>query len=97
MAECEEFHKEYDRIANGPIQVGTLPAFLRVNGKVAWMVYAGPYRELGEKGFSAFWQKFRAANLTMDGPPGDIYVCPPEVHEVEGGKRMLTMIWAPVR
>jgi hypothetical protein len=96
MRECEEFHKQFDGIASGPLQMGSLPPALRVTGKVAWMVYAGPYRDLGEKGFGAFWPKLRAAKLTMHGAPGDLYVCPPEVHEAEGGKGMLTILWAPL-
>jgi hypothetical protein len=59
-------------------------------------VYAGPYEDLGEDGFAAFWQKFRAARLQMQGPPGDLCICPPEAHEADGGKRMLTILWAPV-
>jgi hypothetical protein len=57
VRECEEFPKQFDGIANGPIQVGRLPPTLRVTGKVAWMVYAGPYRDLGEKGLGVFWQE----------------------------------------
>ena len=96
MAECEPLHRRYDRLANGPVQVGQLPPDLHVAGKVAWMVYAGSYRDLGAKGWDAFWEKFRAANLSMRGAPGDVYVCPPEAHGADRQSHMLTILWAPV-
>lgn len=43
-------HKVYDRLANGAVQTGELPEWSRVRGKVAWYVFRGPYKDLGEKG-----------------------------------------------
>ena len=96
MAECDPLHQMYDRHANGPLQVGQLPPVLHVEGKVAWMVYAGPYRDLAAKGWDVFWERFRASKLSMRGAPGDVYVCPPEAHEEDHQARMLTILWAPV-
>jgi hypothetical protein len=94
---CADVHKQFDRFANGEVQVGKLPEWMHVNGKVAWYVYQGPYSELGSKGFSEFWRKFRAAKLEVAGPPGDVYVCSPECHEADKQAKMLTVIWCPVK
>jgi hypothetical protein len=97
MTCCDDVHKQFDRLANGKVQIGELPQWTRVTGKVAWYVYQGPYSELGSKGFSTFWQKFGEAKLKMDGPPGDVYVCSPECHEKDKQAKMLTIIWCPVK
>lgn len=31
------------------------------------------------------------------GPPGDIYVCNPQDHESDGGAKLMTIFWAPVK
>jgi hypothetical protein len=43
MAECDDIHRQFDRLANGALQVGELPAWTRVQGKVAWYLFQGPY------------------------------------------------------
>jgi hypothetical protein len=91
-----DIHKQYDKFANGPIQVGELPKWMHVKGKVAWYVFQGPYSDLGPKGFGAFWKKFSEAKLKMAGPPGDVYVCSPESHKADKQAKMLTIIWCPV-
>lgn len=96
MVECEPMHRAYDNLANGRLQVGELPPHMRVQGKVAWMVFGGPYSELGERGWPDFWQKVGQAKLRMTGAPGDVYVCPPEAHKEDRQARMLTILWAPV-
>gem|GEM_PF-4366073 len=40
-----------------------LAEWTRIRGRVAWYVYAGPCRDLGEKGWQVFWSKLAAANL----------------------------------
>ena len=92
---CEHVHAEYGRHL-GKIQVGELPQ-LHLKGKVAWYVYAGPYSELGSKGFPDFWAKFGSTGLKMAGAPGDVYICDPEWHmKNKDEKNMLTLIWCPV-
>ena len=93
---CDDLHKEYDPLANGPAQIGELPLWMNINGKVAWYVHQGPYSEL-----MASWLNFskqrHAMNLQMRGPPGEVSVCDPDEHGADGGKRVLTILWAPVK
>jgi hypothetical protein len=74
MACCSDVHKQFDKFANGKVQVGELPKWMHVSGKVAWYVYQGPYSELGSKGFSTFWKKFGEAKLEMGGPQ-EMFTC----------------------
>jgi hypothetical protein len=97
MTCCSDVHKQFDKFANGKVQVGELPKWMHVSGKIAWYVYQGPYSELGSKGFSTFWKRFREVKLEMDGPPGDVYVCSPECHEEDKQAKMLTIIWCPIK
>ena len=96
IVECDEMHRQFGALANGDVQIGELPAWTRIHGRVAWYVYSGPYSELGEKGWRAFWTKFTTAPATMGGVPGDLYVCSPDAHVEEGQKDMLTLLFAPV-
>ncbi len=96
MTCCEEMHKAFDGKANRDVQVGELPAFTHVKGKVAWYVYQGPYADLSAKGWDLFWKKFATANQKMEGAPGDVYVCSPGCHKEDGQANMLTILWAPV-
>lgn len=95
MVSCDEVHRAYDAIANGPVQVGELPDWLHVRGRVAWYVYAGPYRDMGENGWQTFMRKVQASNLKPRGPPGDVYVCDPEDHKGDREASMITILWAP--
>jgi len=97
MTACNELHEQYDQYANGKVQVGELPKWMRVSGKVAWYIYQGPYSELGSKGFDEFWKKFGEAHLQMDGPPGDVYICSPDCHVEDKQTKMLTIIWCPIK
>jgi hypothetical protein len=94
---CTDIHKQYDKFANGAVQVGELPEWMHIKGKVAWYVFQGPYSELGSKGFRTFWKKFSEAKLKMNGAPGDVYICPPESHEADKQAKMLTIIWCPIK
>ena len=96
MPSCEEFHKSYDRIANGEVQAGTLPAHLHIQGRVAWYVAQGPYSKLGDM-WQEFMRKVRASNLPVMGPPGDLYVCDPEEHRGPAEKTLSTIMWAPLK
>jgi len=89
-------HRQFGALAGGDLRVGELPSWTRIRGRVAWYVYRGPYSELGDKGWRAFWHKFRAAKLKMAGVPGDLYVCSPDAHTKDEQKDMLTLIFAPV-
>ncbi len=97
MTCCEAMHKALDAKANGEIQVGELPEWAHVRGKVAWYVFQGPYQDLSTKGWDMFWRKFAAGNFTMEGAPGDVYACSPGCHKEDRGEKMLTIFWAPVR
>ena len=90
-------HKAFGPLAGGAIQVGELPDWTRIRGRVAWYVYRGPYRDLGETGWRVFWHKVTEAKLTMAGVPGDLYVCSPDAHAGDAQRDMLTLLWAPVR
>ncbi len=96
MTCCEEEHKAYDTLANREIQVGELPPSSRVQGRVAWYVYQGPYDDLSAKGWDLFWKKFATKNLKMEGAPGDVYVCSPGCHKEDKQAKMLTILWAPI-
>jgi len=65
MTCCSDVHKQFDKFANGKVQVGELPKWVHVSGKVAWYAYQGPNSELGSKGFSTFWKRFGEAKLEM--------------------------------
>ncbi len=93
MRSCYEAHKEYDKQADGKVQTGTLPAWMHVNGKVAWAVFKGSYRRLPE-GWSDFMMKTRS--LPTAGPPGDVYVCEPSNHKTDEDT-MLTILWVPLK
>jgi len=54
MTCCTDLHKQYEKFVNGAIQVGELPDWMHVEGKVAWYVYQGPYSELGIKALVIF-------------------------------------------
>lgn len=95
MANCDVIHKEYDRLANGEVQVGELPPWMSIKGKVAWYVYRGPYGGLGEA-WGTFSEKVHAAKLEHGGPPGDVYVCDPKDHEADEHTKLLTILWSPM-
>jgi hypothetical protein len=96
MPPCEDAHREYDKHANGHIQIGQLPNWMNVNGKVAWFVFKGPYNELPE-GWSEFMKKAHSlSNAKIAGPPGDVYLCDPTDHKGDENN-MLTILWAPLK
>jgi len=95
LTSCDHVHRDYDPHANSQIQVGVLPEWMHVTGKVAWYVFQGPYSQL-PVGWNDFWAKFRSASLEITGPPGDVYVCAPEEHRGDEQK-LTTILWAPVR
>jgi effector-binding domain-containing protein len=95
LPSCDRVHAEYDRHANGLMQVGSLPPWTHFSGKVAWYVFQGPYSKLSE-GWTRFMEKAHSAPTVRAGPPGDIYVCDPAEHK---GKEesIITIFWAPVK
>ncbi|MCW4020634.1 MAG: hypothetical protein NWF14_05335 [Candidatus Bathyarchaeota archaeon] len=97
MSGCAKIHNQFDKLANGEIQVGELPSWLPVKGKMAWYIYQGPHSELLAKGHNEFWKKFTIASLKMAGSPGDIYLCSPENHEEDNYTKLLTIIWCPIK
>lgn len=96
MTPCETVHQRYDGIANGAVQVGALPEWMRIRGKVAWYVAQGPLNGLGDH-WQTFHQKVAAAKAgTPHGPPGDVFICDPTDHEADGQKRLLTILYVPL-
>ncbi len=96
MRSCEQAHKEYNKQANKEIQIGSLPSWMHVNGRVAWHVFQGPYSEL-PKGWNEFMKKARKmSSAKLSGPPGDVYLCDPTEHSGDE-KNMLTILWAPLK
>ena len=65
-------------------------------GRVAWYVAQGPYAKLGDM-WQEFMRKVRASKLPVTGPPGDVYVCPPEVHKGASERTLSTIMWAPLK
>jgi len=91
MASCDQAHAELDHVNAGTIQVGTLPGWTSVRGKVVWSLFKGGYDELPRA-----WESFmrEAPKDGVRGPPGDVYPCIPGEHSAE---RMLTILYLPVR
>ena len=97
MSSCSMPHEKWDPIANGPVQVGELPEWMRIRGKLVWYVFQGSYADLG-KGWGLFMEKVKASGLQgVTGPPGDIYVCDPEEHPGNLVSTMTTILWAPLK
>ncbi len=87
----------YDSHANADVQVGVLPSWMHVSGKVAWYVYQGPYEGISEA-WQTFMAKVRAARPgTIVGPPGDVYVCDPGDHQGDAQAKLTTILWAPIQ
>lgn len=91
-----DFHRQFESLANGDVQVGTLPEWLHVTGNCAWYVYQGPYYGIPDA-WQQFMRKVHAKKLQGAGPPGDLYVCNPADHESDGGKKLMTIFWAPLK
>jgi hypothetical protein len=96
MSSCEDVHREFDRHANGEVQSGVLPPWTHIQGRVVWYVYQGSYSKLGEA-FRVFMDKAsKALPGKIRGPPGDVYVCPPEEHRGDRERTLTTILWAPL-
>ncbi|MCI4357418.1 MAG: hypothetical protein L3K18_09860 [Thermoplasmata archaeon] len=53
MASCDRAHQALDKLANGKLQIGKLPAWSRVQGRTTGWVYQGPMR-----GMPGAWETF---------------------------------------
>ena len=96
MRSCQAVHDEYDKHANGKVQIGSLPSWMHVNGQVAWYAFRGPYSSLPHA-WSEFMQKIRSSsNVKPSGPPGDVYACDPVEHKGDENS-MITILWTPVK
>ena len=96
MPSCDAAHRALVPLVEKGIQVGTLPEWTCVRGKVAYQVLRGPY-ELLAAAWAAFPQRaLGMARASPRGPPGDVYVCGPMDHPSEPD-RMLTILYVPVR
>jgi hypothetical protein len=96
MALCDGAHQEYDAIANGKIQVGTLPDWTRIGGRVAWWVAKGPFSGLNEA-WATFHRKLGEARPgRADGPPGIVFACNPDDHVADREANVLTIMYLPL-
>jgi DNA gyrase inhibitor GyrI len=96
MASCDLAHKVFDPQVEKGVQLGRLPDWTCVGGKVAYRVLRGPYEQLPKA-----WAEFpsdalNAARSAPRGPPGDVYLCTPTDHPGDPA-RMLTVLYLPVR
>ncbi len=97
MKACKKVHEEYDRYANGQVELGRLPDWLHVTGRVAWHVHQGPYSSLPQA-WRAFGQMLQSLGTEkFAGPPGDVYACDPEDHKGPAEAEMITILWAPLK
>jgi len=42
-------------------------------------------------------KKVQASKLPVMGPPGDVYLCDPKDHPGESERKIITIIWAPMK
>jgi hypothetical protein len=54
----ERVHGEYEGFANGKVQIGSLPGWMHVNGRVARYVFQGPYSQLPQA-----WMDFETVEV----------------------------------
>jgi hypothetical protein len=95
MANCDQAHKFLEPQVEKGIQIGQLPDWTCVTGKVAYRVLKGPYTQLAAAWGSFPQQALGTARSAPRGPPGDVYVCSPMDHPNDPG-RMLTILYIPV-
>jgi hypothetical protein len=91
MASCDAAHSEFDRHAGKGNQVGSLPEWTRVRGRVVYRVLRGAYEQL-----PGAWAEFVPSAMARGpptGPAGDVYLCTPGEHEEE---RLLTILYLPI-
>ena len=95
MTACDTAHSELDPHVGKKVQIGVLPPWARVRGRVAWKVVRGPYSELPAS-WMAFMAEVGASGTRVTGPTGDVYACQPQDHAKDGGAKLLTILYAPV-
>ncbi|HTT35606.1 MAG TPA: hypothetical protein VMH78_07045 [Thermoplasmata archaeon] len=95
MPACERIHRELDGLVGRKVQIGSLPTWTHVHGRVAWTVVRGPYSELPGS-WMTFMRAVDAAGARRNGPTGDVYACQPEDHTGDGESTLLTILYAPV-
>ena len=96
MASCDAAHKVLDPQVGRDIQIGELPDWTCVGGKVAYKVLKGSYEQL-PSAWATFPQRaLETARSAPRGPPGDVYVCSPMDHSDDPGQA-LTILYVPVR
>ena len=96
MRSCQTVHDEFEKYANGKVQIGSLPSWMHVDGQVAWYAFKGPYNSLPHA-WREFLQKIRSLSEAKPyGPPGDVYACNPEEHKGDVNS-IITILWIPVK
>ena len=96
MANCDAAHKLLDPLVEKGIQIGKLPDWTCVEGKVAYRVVRGSYDQLA-RAWTTFPQSaLEVARAAPRGSPGDVYVCSPMDH-TNDSTRILTILYIPVR
>lgn len=96
MPGCDAAHAAFDAHVGKEITVGPLPEWTRIQGRVAWVVVRGPYSGLNQSWMS-FMGQLSGKKIVPRGPCGDVYTCQLPDHESDGGSKLLTILYAPVR
>ncbi len=96
MRLCDLVHRDYDRFANKNVNVGELPPWMHIQGKVVWYVFQGPYSGLSEA-WATFHRKVVASKRGEPyGPPGDVFVCDPDEHKADP-ETLTTILFMPLK
>jgi len=93
---CDSAHQQLEPLSPKGIQVGTLPDWVCVQGKVVYKVVRGAYDQLPKEWASFPQQALSTARTAPRGPPGDVYVCGPMDHPKDPSK-MLTILYVPIQ
>jgi hypothetical protein len=95
MARCDLAHKVFDSQVQKGIQVGKLPDWTCVGGKVVYRVLKGSYEQLPDAWSSFASEAMSVAGSPSRGPPGDVYLCTVMDHPKDPAK-LLTILYVPV-
>ncbi len=94
VASCDGAHAFFDKTVGAPVQIGMLPDWTRVKGKVAWRVVKGPYSELPRVWAAFPGEAAKVLRGPPDGPAGDVFLCNPQEHSPD---RLLTVVYLPAK
>jgi len=98
MAVCDpQVHGRFRPLADEDDLIAGRLEDLRIKGDVLFKVHRGPYSGLGAA-WGEFFRRFNdQQEWVVAGPCGDLYVCNPAVHQEDGFREVLTVLFCPVR